>query len=66
MAAFARYAAESNGRPLGPRRPVCDGHLPDGSRVCVVVPPAAPAIHANIRPRRRTTARLADLVGWGR
>ena len=41
LSSAVRNIAQYAGKTVGPDRPVLDARLPDGSRVCVVMPPAA-------------------------
>jgi pilus assembly protein CpaF len=75
--AALRSIAQLAGRPLDAAHPVLEGHLPDGSRVQAVVPPAAPdgplvAIRrfpvtrlglGQLVERRALTAAAAELLG---
>jgi pilus assembly protein CpaF len=64
LKALARNIAESVGRPFDAEHPRFDGRLVDRSRVCMVMPPCAEEIHLSIRPFRRVSATLDDLVRW--
>lgn len=56
--AALRNLAQFVGRPLSPECPILEGHLPDGSRVEAIIPPASPdGPMMSIRrfPRQRLT-----------
>lgn len=56
--AALRNLAQFVGRPLNPECPILEGHLPDGSRVEAIIPPASPdGPMMSIRrfPRQRLT-----------
>lgn len=60
--AIAQYV----GKEVGPSTPILEGHLPDGSRVEAVLPPASPlGPSLAIRRFREETFELADLVDAG-
>ena len=55
--AAANNIAQFVGQPLSPDRPLLDGRLPDGSRICIVLGSiAAAGTHINIRRFGRNTA----------
>jgi pilus assembly protein CpaF len=57
LQAAASNIAQFVAQPLSPERPLLDGRLPDGSRVCIVLGPvAAGGTHINIRRFARNTA----------
>jgi len=61
-----RNIAQYVGKTVDPERPVLDARLPDGSRVCAILPPAARrGICVSIRrfPKERLT--VAQLVKFG-
>lgn len=54
------------GRPVGPRRPMVDARMPDGSRLNVIIPPLAlDGTVLSIRRFRHTGLDLAGLVAAG-
>jgi pilus assembly protein CpaF len=66
LASAVRNIAQFVGKTVGPDRPILDARLPDGSRVCAVLPPAARrGISVSIRrfPKQRLT--VAELVRHG-
>jgi len=63
LLAAVRNIAEYNLRQLDSKHPTLDGHLPDGSRIHVVLPPASrTGITLTIRRFRKARHRLADLI----
>ena len=61
--AAANNIAQFVGQPLTQERPLLDGRLPDGSRVCIVLGQIASAgTHINIRRFARNTATPAFLI----
>ncbi len=66
LEAAVRNIAQYVGRSVDPERPVLDARLPDGSRVCAIMPPAARrGICVSIRrfPKERLT--VDQLVKFG-
>jgi pilus assembly protein CpaF len=66
LAAAVRNIAQYVGKTVDPERPVLDARLPDGSRVCAILPPAARrGICVSIRrfPKRRLT--VSELIKHG-
>ncbi len=66
LASAVRNIAQYVGKSVDPERPILDARLPDGSRVCAILPPAARAgICVSIRrfPKERLT--VAELVKVG-
>jgi pilus assembly protein CpaF len=66
LAAAVRNIAQYVGKTVDPERPVLDARLPDGSRVCAILPPAARrGIYVSIRrfPKQRLT--VAELLKHG-
>jgi pilus assembly protein CpaF len=58
LQAAANNIAQFVGMPLSPQRPIIDGRLPDGSRVCIVLSPIAVAgTQINIRRFTRSAVR---------
>ncbi|MGB0680953.1 MAG: CpaF family protein, partial [Polyangiales bacterium] len=63
LAAALHNLAQFNGRVLNAERPILEGHLPDGSRVEAVLPPAAPTGPCvAIRRFRESRLSVDDLV----
>ena len=63
LQAAANNIAQFVGQPLSGERPLLDGRLPDGSRVCIVLGPiAAGGTHINIRRFARNTATAEFLL----
>ncbi len=61
-----RNAAQYVGKSVDPERPILEGHLPDGSRIEAVIPPAAPdGPHVSIRRFFKDTLTVAKLIGFG-
>jgi pilus assembly protein CpaF len=66
LMAALRNAAQFVGKSVDPERPILEGHLPDGSRIEAVIPPAAPdGPHVAIRRFFKETLTVARLVGFG-
>ncbi len=66
LTAALRNLAQYVGKPVDEDRPILEGHLPDGSRVEAVLPPAAPDGPAvAIRRFFRETLTVQRLVGFG-
>src|SRR4051794_18017416 len=64
--AAANNIAQFVGQPLSPERPLLDGRLPDGSRVCVVLGPiAAKGTQINIRRFPKATGTPEFLLEKG-
>jgi pilus assembly protein CpaF len=66
LEAAVRNIAQYVGKTVGPEQPVLDARLPDGSRVCAVLPPASRhGISVSIRrfPKERLT--VEQLVRYG-
>jgi len=66
LASAVRHIAQFAGVRVGPDRPILDARLPDGSRVCAVLPPAArggTSLRIRRAPRERPT--IAQLVAQG-
>jgi pilus assembly protein CpaF len=66
LEAAVRNIAQFVGKTVGPDQPVLDARLPDGSRVCAVLPPASRrGISVSIRrfPKERLT--VEQLVRYG-
>ena len=64
LLAAIRNAAEYNGRDLDAGNPTMDGRFPDGSRIHVILPPAArQGITVTIRRFRKSNFDLGQLVG---
>jgi pilus assembly protein CpaF len=66
LEAAVRNVAQFVGRLIDPERPVLDARLPDGSRVCVIIPPISRhGISASIRrfPKERLT--MGQLIELG-
>ena len=62
--AAANNIAQFVGLPLSNERPLLDGRLPDGSRVCIVLGAlASKGTHINIRRFNRATATTEFLIG---
>jgi pilus assembly protein CpaF len=63
LLAAVRNIAEYNGRELDDRHPTMDGRLPDGSRIHVILPPAARnGITVTIRRFQKASFQLASLI----
>ena len=63
LLAAVRNIAEYNGRELDERHPAMDGRLPDGSRIHVIIPPAARnGVTVTIRRFQKAVFNLAELV----
>lgn len=61
-----RNLAQFVGRPFDEAHPVLEGHLPDGSRVEAIIPPAAPdGPQVAIRRFSRETLTMEKLLAWG-
>ena len=57
------WLAKNAGRKIDEKKPLLDGHMPDGSRVNVVISPASPKGPAiTIRRFRRTPFTILDLI----
>ncbi len=66
LQAAARNIAQFVGRPLDDQNPTLDARLPDGSRVHVVLPPAARnGTTVAIRKFFKVTLTLKDLINYG-
>jgi pilus assembly protein CpaF len=66
LQAAARNIAQFVGRPLDDENPTLDARLPDGSRVHVVLPPAARnGTTVAIRKFFKVTLTLKDLINYG-
>jgi len=66
LQAAARNIAQFVGRPLDDENPTLDARLPDGSRVHVVLPPAARnGTTVAIRKFFKVTLTLKDLINFG-
>lgn len=66
LLAAVRNVAEYNGRELDERHPTMDGRLPDGSRIHVILPPAARnGITVTIRRFQQASFQLERLVQLG-
>lgn len=66
LQAAARNIAQFVGRPLDDQNPTLDARLPDGSRVHVVLPPAARnGTTVAIRKFFKVTLTLKDLINFG-
>ncbi len=66
LMAALRNAAQFVGKSVDPERPILEGHLPDGSRIEAVIPPAAPdGPHVAIRRFFKETLTVKRLVGFG-
>lgn len=66
LLAAVRNIAEYNGRELDERHPTMDGRLPDGSRIHVILPPAARnGITVTIRRFQQSAFQLESLVQLG-
>jgi len=66
LMAALRAVAQLSGRSLDGENPILEAHLPDGSRLEAVVPPAAPdGPIVSIRRFARSTLRMPDLVRNG-
>jgi len=66
LLAAVRNIAEYNGRELDERHPTMDGRLPDGSRIHVILPPAARnGITVTIRRFQQASFQLERLVELG-
>jgi pilus assembly protein CpaF len=66
LMAALRNAAQYVGKSVDGDRPILEGHLPDGSRIEAVLPPAAPdGPHVAIRRFFKDTLTVAKLVGFG-
>jgi pilus assembly protein CpaF len=66
LASAVRNIAQFVGKSVDPERPILDARLPDGSRVCAILPPAARrGITVSIRrfPKERLT--VAHLIEYG-
>ncbi len=63
--ALINCVAEAVGRTVSPEQPILDARLEDRSRVHVIIPPCASEPHVNIRPYRRASAGLHDLLRLG-
>lgn len=66
LMAAAQNIAEYNHRTLDESNLAFDGHLPDGSRIHVIVPPAATSgIHMTIRKFQKSSFDLGSLIKRG-
>lgn len=65
LAAVCRRLAARGGMSLNAQTPMCDGRLPDGARVTVVLPPAAATPLVRIRRPAHCGERLETLVHAG-
>jgi pilus assembly protein CpaF len=66
LSAALRAVAQYVGRPLSADDPILEAHLPDGSRIEAVIPPAAPdGPIVNIRRFGRKALSLDDLLTRG-
>jgi len=64
--AFIEWIKTYVGRELSPEKPMLDAHLPDGSRVNVAVPPAAPyGPSITIRKFKKVPFNIVELVQMG-
>ncbi|HWE27464.1 MAG TPA: ATPase, T2SS/T4P/T4SS family, partial [Polyangia bacterium] len=61
-----RNIAQFVGKTVDAQRPILDARLPDGSRVCAVLPPAARrGITVSIRRFPKSRLTVQDLVNYG-
>jgi flagellar protein FlaI len=61
-----KWMSDYSGREISEERPLFDAHLPDGSRVNVVVPPAAPHGPAvTIRKFKKVPYNIIELISIG-
>ena len=65
LSAAVRNIAEYNERHLDDLQLTMDGHLPDGSRIHVIMPPAAKDVHVTIRKFNKKSFNLQKLVKCG-
>jgi pilus assembly protein CpaF len=66
LLAALRNIAQYAGRPLGPEHCILEAHLPDGSRVEAILPPASPrGPHVSIRRFPQASPGIAELVERG-
>lgn len=66
LMAALRNAAQYVGKSIDEQRPILEGHLPDGSRIEAVLPPAAPdGPHVAIRRFFKETLTVERLIGFG-
>jgi pilus assembly protein CpaF len=66
LLAALRNAAQYVGKTIDEERPILEGHLPDGSRIEAVLPPAAPdGPCVSIRRFFKETLSVARLIGFG-
>jgi pilus assembly protein CpaF len=66
LMAALRNAAQYVGKTVDEHRPILEGHLPDGSRIEAVLPPAAPdGPHVAIRRFFKETLTVERLIGFG-
>ena len=66
LAAAVRNIAQYVGRTIDSARPILDARLPDGSRICVIAPPAAHrGVHVSIRRFPRKALTMRQLVEMG-
>ncbi len=66
LLAAVRNVAQYVGRRIGPEEPILDARLPDGSRIHIVVPPAAKdGVYMAIRKFGRDAIQAKDLITFG-
>jgi pilus assembly protein CpaF len=66
LSAAVHNLAQYAGRHISEADPILEAHLPDGSRVEVIVPPASPdGPHVSIRRFFREALSMDKLVEWG-
>ncbi|MGZ3456565.1 MAG: CpaF family protein, partial [Polyangiales bacterium] len=66
LMAALRNAAQYVGKSIDEQRPILEGHLPDGSRIEAILPPAAPdGPHVAIRRFFKETLTVERLIGFG-
>ncbi|MGZ5968236.1 MAG: CpaF family protein [Polyangiales bacterium] len=66
LMAALRNAAQYVGKSIDEQRPILEGHLPDGSRIEAILPPAAPdGPHVAIRRFFNQTLTVERLIGFG-
>ncbi len=66
LLAAARNMSQYVGKPLSEKEPILDARLPDGSRICVVIPPCAKnGTTIAIRKFAKEKLGLKDLINFG-
>lgn len=66
LLAAARNISQFVGKPVSTEEPILDARLPDGSRICAVIPPCAKnGTTIAIRKFSKEKLGLKDLIGFG-